>query len=339
MSARRPPLGLVVLIAGLAAALGPSAALAQTSSQVLTIHTVPALAGVKVTLDEKTFVSGRAGLIRVPLASRTNLAQRLHVVDSLIGKGRRATFAGWRGDLSRPTLEEVTATLDVSYRVDLSFVDLESDPVDLARVGSLKLRSSHGVIHEFTRKDLARPVWLQGTRVVSRLRGLEAKDVYYTVEAAIIEASNVVNRAQQRFFPRTERSIPVELLLYSARISAYDALFKFSTGSAVRLKHPDGSWERYPLGSDKEIVLNDLPRGDYWVEVDAPGMSFVRPVSLSRNQDVRLEVLSYLDIAVVIFLFAQVTLGLLFIGRPHLLGRLDPRRRADFGRLAREPGR
>jgi hypothetical protein len=341
MSAIRRRHRLVVLVAGLVAGVAPSSALAQSApvGNVLTIHMVPAVKGVNVRLDGTTYVSGADGDVRVPVERRTNLTQRLQVEPSPIGAGKLATFAGWRGDLSRSTLDEVVATLDVSYRVDLSFVDLESDPVDLSRVSRLKLRSSHGIIHELTRKDLARPVWLQGTRVVSRLGGLAAKDVYYTVDAAIVEGSNVVNRAQQRFFPRTERSIPVELLLFTARISAHDALLKFSTGSAVRLKHPDGTWDRYPLGSDGELVLADLPRGDYWVEVDAPGMSFVRPVSLSRNQDVRLEVLSYLDIGLVALLFAQVILGLLFIGRPHLLDRLFTRRRADFGRLARETTR
>jgi hypothetical protein len=343
MSARKGRLALGALLAAAAMlglpAPGRAAPTQANAPATLTIHTVPALEGVKARLDGRTFVSGVDGDIHVPLRTRANLTSRLRVLDSRIGERRRATFARWWGDLSTAGVSEITAKLNVSYEVRFSFKDLEGDSVSFARVTSLKLKSSHGVVHHLTRNQLAKPLWLHGTRVVTRQTGLERKDIYYTVDSAIVDGANVVNRGQQRFFPSSERSMSVELLFFTAWISARDALFRFPIGSAVRLKHPDGHWERYPLEAGGELVLSDLPRGDYWVEVDAPGMSFIRPVSLSRNQVVRLEVLSYFDIGITLFLVALVTLGLLFIGRPHLLGYLDVRRLTGHGRPARGTGR
>ena len=93
----------------------------------------------------------------------------------------------------------------------------------------------------------------------------------------MVDGANVVNRAQQRFFPHRHRDVGVPLLLYSARFMARDALLGFPIGSGVRLRHPDGSWTYHPFRSSGEVVLDGLARGEYWVEVKALGFSFLRP--------------------------------------------------------------
>ena len=60
------------------------------------------------------------------------------------------------------------------------------------------------------------------------------------------------------------------------------------------------------------------------VTVDGPGFSFSRPVRLSRNQEVELEVLSYLDIGLALFVGLAFVIGLPLIRRPDL--RLSIRR-------------
>jgi hypothetical protein len=304
----------------------------------LQVATVPALPNVKVTLDGSTFSTDRTGIARIPYGG-FSLAGRLRVQRSSVREGVRATLNRWNSELAHENLDRVVARLDVRYRVRMAFVDRQRKPVDLSRVTSLTLRSSHGILQTYSRADLEKPIWLHGTRVVSRLGGPEAKDIYYTVDRAIVDGANVVNRAQQRFFPSRRQTVKVELLFFRARFSAHDALFRFPIGSAVRLQHPDGHWERYPFGPGAKLELTGLPRGDYWVEVDAPGMSFLRPVSLSRDQEVRLEILSYVDMGAAATLFLVITVGLLLIGRPHLLGYVTPVARIVRGALKVGPRR
>jgi hypothetical protein len=322
--------GAVVAIAVIPATAGGA-----PRPTTLQLVTVPALPHVRVTLDGSTFQTNPVGIARIP-HSGLSLAGRLRVKPSSVADGVRATLSRWNEELTRENLDRITARLDVRYRVKISFVDRQRKPVDLARITSLTLRSSHGILHTYGREDLEKPIWLHGTRVVSRQTGPEPKDIYYAVDRAIVDGANVVNRAQQRFFPSKRRSVQVELLFFRARLSAHDALFRFPIGSAVRLQHPDGRWERYPLGPGAKLELTGLPRGDYWVEVDAPGMSFLRPVSLSRDQEVRLEVLSYVDMGAAATLFLVITVGLLLIGRPHLLGYVAPA--ARIVRRAVKPG-
>ena len=135
----------------------------------------------------------------------------------------------------------------------------------------------------------------------------------------------VVNRGQQKLRPQGDGSLAVQLLFYSAHFSAQDALFKTRIGSGINLQHPDGVWESYPFDANGEVTVDKLPRGDYVVTVDAPGRSFARPVSVSRDQVVDLEVLSYLDIALVMGGVTFLAMSLLLIGRPHMIGAVRRR--------------
>jgi hypothetical protein len=158
--------------------------------------------------------------------------------------------------------------------------------------------------------------------VARRNNRLRSKSLRYTVESVRIKGANVVNAGQQRFRPSETPRFPVQVLLYAARFKTRDAFFGFPLGSAVRLTFPDGRVERHELAKNGELVLRSLPRSDYEVTVDAPGFSFSRPVSLSRNQVVELEILSYLDIGLSMFVFAAFMVGLPLIRRPELRARL-----------------
>ena len=198
------------------------------------------------------------------------------------------------------------------------------------------IRSSHGVIHEFTGAELREGQWLQGSRVVSTPTGPISKDLQYSIEKVIVDATNVVNRAQQRFIPSEVQELDVELLFFTARITARDALFGFPVGTAVRLQHPDGRWQVIDLDDNAAVTIDALPRGEYFIEVKGPGLSFVHPVALSRDQDVDLQVLTYLDISVALALGGIAVIGVLFVGRPYLFRRL--RRRRHRAPVAHTPG-
>ena len=62
--------------------------------------------------------------------------------------------------------------------------------------------------------------------------------------------------------------------------------------------------------------MESLPRGDYRVSVDALGISSSRPIALSGDQKVRLQVISWLDVAIVLLGLPSIALALLYVRRP-----------------------
>lgn len=310
------PRSICGALAGIAAflAVGSPAA-----ADTVKVRTVPALAGIPVTIDGSTFLTNRHGVANVTHFRNGALSEHLEVGDARVAPGIRTIFSRWYGNPDRHQVTELKAALDVEYLVSWRFVDLQGDPVDPGEISSVALKSSHGLLATFDNLQLQRPQWLQGSRVVSTPQGPLSKEIYFTLEEVLVDGSSVVNRSQQRFLPAEKPELVFSLLFYSAEIKASDALFKFPLGSAVRLRFPDGHWERYELGDGAQLTLPKLPRGEYWIEVEAPGFSFLRPVTLSRNQEVDLEVLSYLDIGLVVGVLISLALGLLLLGRPYVL--------------------
>jgi hypothetical protein len=153
-------------------------------------------------------------------------------------------------------------------------------------------------------------------------RGRRSSPVYYSVERVVVAGTSVVHRGQQRFFPRDGRTIDLRLLLFSARFTVRDALLGFPVGSAVRVRYPDGLEQRERLGRGGQLTLRSLPRGDYEVSADGLGLSSWRPVALSRDQQVDLRLISWLDVALVLLGVCSIGMALLFVRRRWpLLGR------------------
>lgn len=313
------------------------------------VQTVPALAGVRFELNGQAFVSGEDGMARVPVAQAG--AYRLRVLPwDNDASGVRAQFDRWEDPVFAaertvqiPKRLRLKAGFDVSYLIRPVFVDPAGRPVDPARIAILRLTSSYGAHYEF---DTALPRWLKGIHVVRLRQGLSASKVSYAVEDVLVDGANVVNQAQQRFEAVPGAQWRVQLQIHTAQFVVRDALFGFPIGSALSLTYPDGQMHSHALGRDAGLTFSGLARGAYTVQVTAPGISGITPAALSRDQEVRLLVLSYLDLAVIGGLLAVIALALLTIGRPWLPAALrDPRRllgavwpqpaplRAVFGRV------
>lgn len=307
MSALRA-LVLGLFLCAPAALFCPAPALAQSEggAKALTVQTVPVLERVPFVVGGQTFRTDALGRALVA-GDAPRLADRIRIPDTQIAPGVRARFS---------RRKESEYLFDLLYRVRMSFSDLAGQPIDASRVTSVRLKGSHGV------RQTMRPggsQWLQGVRVVPSTAGYRKKKLTWVVEKTIVDGSNVVNRNQQSFVPATTRNVRVELLFYPAHFSARDALLNFPLGSHVRIEYPNGRVERHALGGDAEVTLPSLPRGQYAVKVEGPGISFKRPLSLSREQTVELEVLSYLDLGLSLAVLASIAIGLLLVGRPHLV--------------------
>jgi hypothetical protein len=284
---------------------------ASARAAIVEVQTVPPVEGQRFMHRGRTVRADSRGRLQIDVTSE--LRRELKVLDTPVSPGVEARLDRFYPDRN-------IVAIAFYHHVRPNFVDLQGNRVDPAEVDTAIVKGIHG--REYTFRG-AEPRWLQVSRVVARRNNrLRSKSLRYTVEKVRIKGANVVHAGQQRFRPSETPRFPVQVLLYSARFKTRDAFFGFPLGSAVRLTFPDGRVERHELGENGELVLRSLPRSDYEVTVDAPGFSFSRPVSLSRNQEVELEILSYLDIGLTIFVFAAFMIGLPLIRRPEWRARL-----------------
>jgi hypothetical protein len=300
------------LTALMLAALASLAVAAPATAQVAQVQTVPPVSGLKFIHHGRTVRADNLGRIEINTTS-SDIRRELKVVNTRVSSGVEARLDRWYPGRN-------IVAIAFYHRVSPTFVDLQGNQVDPATVDAATVKGIHGKEYTFRQ---GQPRWLQVSRVVARRnQRLRSKSLRYTVENVRIKGANVVNAGQQRFRPAETPRFPVQVLLYAARFKTRDAFFGFPIGSAVRLKFPNGREERHKLAENGNLLLRSLPRSDYEVTVDGPGFSFSRPVSLSRNQVVELEVLSYLDIGLALFVFAAFMVGLPLIRRPELRSRI-----------------
>jgi len=307
---------VVIALAALLAPLFVEDANAALPGTGTAVETIPPTPNLPVVYRGIIFRTNSQGVALLP----PQLVGRPRVPPTTVSAGRRAIFQRWYGRSVR-----LRAALDIYYRVRLRYVDLHGRLIDPKRVSSIQIRSSIGERFHPTTRIL----WLRGTRVVPLNGGLESKPIYYTIERVVVGGSNVVNESQQKFFPARERGVTVQLLFYRARFRSRDAFFGFVVGDKIRLTFPQGTTRRYRLGADGTVVLPSLPRGNYHVEVEGGGFSLGGPVALSRDQDVKVGVISYLDVTIAAAALALFAVGLPLIRRPHRLREL----RAQIGGL------
>jgi hypothetical protein len=326
---RREEAGTYQLEAVFKGTKSPSLGSSKTSAELVItpalveVHTTPSLLGVKFALDGKVFSSDNYGVARIEV----NKAGKYHLeVLPLETKDTdiQMAFGRWSDDYFQPT-RDIEVPLDkplqvgfeVSYRVSQKFVDLSKRPVDFKRITAVTLKGSNGTT--FTFEDNL-PHWLPAGRVIRLNNGLEQTKILYSVISVVIDGSNVVSQAQQRFYVNPNDVWTVQLLLYKASFTARDALFRFPVGSGIHVEYPDGDLQTFAFPQDQKQTLDGLARGIYRVTVTgADGIAPPTPIALSRDQEVELLVFSSLDIGVIATIGLFLSLGLLLFGRPYIV--------------------
>lgn len=227
------------------------------------------------------------------------------------------------------------AAIDLYRPIRFSLASRTGQPVSTGRVDDFVMKRIDGDITDLTASQLQRPVFLEATRVVPLGSELVSKNLLYRVMRVSIGGNNLVHRAQQFFRPTNRRTVKVQLLFYSVGFKAHDALFGFPIGSGIRLVYPDGRVVVEHFDGHGHVALASLPRGTYHVSVVGPGLAPSTPVSVTRDHVAQLEVLSYLDIAVLAIAAFTLFLGLALVRRPALRRVLSPRRRVRHRRASR----
>jgi hypothetical protein len=329
----------LVVATGSVVLAGGAWAPAQAQQAGLTIHVVPAFAGARFALDGQIFESDASGVASISVQSAgTHVLEALELED--VGS-MRATFSRWGDDFFRPRRDiELPRTTplevgyDVFYPVTIAFVDRNGEKVSPDRVESVSIKSGLGAVDEY--RDPG-PHWFQAVRILRRSIGLEAKELQYSVESVMVDGSNVVNRAEQRFKVSEEITKKIRLLLYSVQFSTHDALFGSPVGSHIVIEYPDGTERRVQLAEDGTVKVESLARGDYMAWVEASGISPPMPISVSRDfQETRLKVITLLDLGAFVFVLAGTAVALAFIGRPRLRSAVRSKLRFRWGVLSDE---
>ncbi len=313
----------------------------------LRLTTVPPLPNIGFLFDGRTYYTDANGVAVAEAAQPGTYSLEMLPAPQITGTNPvQVSFARWADNVFEPRRtvdlqgdDEIFVGLTRSYPIDLAFIDRQGQPVDTSRIMSVTIKSSHGTRYVFGPDEVE---WRTANRIARLRNGLEATVVQYGIESVYVDGANVVNQNQQRFTVDGKATWTVQLLLYSARVRAKDALFGFPLGTGANLHYPDGSQRYIPFDANNELVIDNLARGLYRLQVvGASGMAPLTPVSISRDQDVELKVLSTLDLSLAAAFGILLALGLLIVGRPgpflwalRLPGRLFDRRSSRTGRTA-----
>jgi hypothetical protein len=324
----------VPLAAALAAAVaGPAEAAPARRLQphTLVVQVVPPMAGVAFTLDGRAFQSGADGVASITVDGVA--IRQLTIGVPPPRPGLRYAFQRWTGgyggdefSASRTVrmggrVTRLVAGFTESCLVSWSFTDTQGGPVPRGVVESVVLKDDSGGRYQ---KPGDGSHWLPASQPVRDNSGrVRSQGLDYSVEGVLVDGANAVFRSQQRFRPAPNATWPISLRFYQMQVSAHDALFGFPAGSAVQLRSPDGQVKRLDLDERSRASSGRLARGDYQLKAQGPGISWWAPVNLSRDQEVELVFLSWLDLSV-----AALLTMLVLVGLPLLGGRLRRRRRA-----------
>jgi hypothetical protein len=294
-----------------------------------TIRTIPPMAGINFKFDGQVYTSDENGFVNFQVNKSGSYSLEVLPVDNeLLPPNVTIKFSRWNDNIFTsgrqvyfPRVRALQAGFVFGYLVNEVFFDTTGSPVDPARVSSMTIKGL-GSTYTFNQ---AGPIWLPANRLTRRIgEQLESQNIVYHIKDIQIDGANVINKSQQSFHIKPDDVWSINVLLYSINFSSRDAMFHFPIGSGIALTYPDGHINKFLFNSSgSEIEIPSLARGSYSATVISRGGSAPpTPIHLSRDQDVELLVLSFLDMAVIFGVPLTLALVLFFIGRPRLFRAL-----------------
>jgi len=328
---------------------GRAAHQAQLAAQRTTVQTMPPIPGAVFRLPDGTaLTTDSSGKVQVPTLvlghfqgknGPAGLSAPKRI--SLPGGGYALSTEWWGTNGGK---RPMTLGFNVFRPFTLGFVRPVSQldpkagikPIPASQIATVAIKSSVGGLTRLVGSQVGRSNLYWVEHVVSRQGGPYVSPIQYRLKAVYISGTNVVTSLKQSFCPYytqdpngtrclnepdpKNRSGVFRLIFYQANFTVSDTIIPHSIGQGVILKFPDGTSKEYAFTSPGHVMISALPRGKYTVSVDAPGFGFSRPLTLTRDQNVDLKVISYLDLAIIGTVFTAIVLGLLVARRPHLIG-------------------
>lgn len=314
----------------------------------LTVRTLPAIRGIRLTLDgvqRVTDANGVASWTQPHNYSLHVLALRDSGVD---GADRRYRFARWAGQRDpgqafRTTVTglpmrrdyTVDAAFTVQYPVRASFVDQAGKPIDTTTISGVRVKSDDGQTLAFPTDG---PIWLDGTRLSYNRSVLAEADVTYSLQSIMVHGTNVVDAGRQKFVPAKSPTVTFTGQFHDLTVRAHDAMLGSAAGQSAQVTYPDGSVATVAFGADHSVTLRHLPRGSYQVSVVGPAIVMSDQFTLSRDHVSDVAVLSRLDEIVLGVAAVAVAIGLLLVGRAGVRRLLRRVPAAAHRRIREVPG-
>jgi hypothetical protein len=287
---------------------------------VLTVQTVPPVAGVVLTLDgSHSFVSQANGVLVASVYTRGD--HTLVVALPQDDDRTRYTFVRWSDESFQPVRQirmhenhTLIVGLQVAYRTQVVFSDPAGKPLEATRVSNVILS---GPDAEVVKLDYPYPpMWLHTALPAKHMgdNGLHVATVPYSISSIDYDGLNVASTGQERYLPAAGGTWVVHLRLYRLTLHAKDALFGTSLSRSVTLTSPSGQNQLLRLdGSGQASVV--VGRGNYTARVHAAGISPLIPIALSRSQTADISVITPIDLVVLGFASLALVVILFALGR------------------------
>ena len=291
----------------------------------LTVRTVPALAGIRIRLDDRTLLTDARG--QAKFTEEHNFAP--HTLRLLDGSraltDRRFRFVRWAGQrdpnqafggtvtgLPMRQNYTVTAAFAVQRPVVISLLNLQGKAVDGARVSAVTLRSGrNGQVSV----PASGRLWLDSIVPVYRNSAIALEPETYSLTNVMVGGTNTVDAGRQKFVPASDATPVFRTKFFNLTVTAHDLLFGGATGEAARVTYPDGSVHTVPFGPGGRVTIADLPRGGYQVTVIGGGTPLPSALVLSRDTPLDLPVATHRDYLAIGSALALIMAVLVLIGR------------------------
>jgi hypothetical protein len=287
---------------------------------VLTVQTVPAVAGVVLMLDgNRSFVSQADGVLvaSVPTRGDHTLALTLPHDDDRL----RYSFVRWSDESFQPVRQirlhenhSLSVGLQVAYRTQVVFSDPAGKPLDATRVSNVVLS---GPDAELVKLEYPYPaMWLHTPLPAKHMgdAGLHVVPVPYAISTVDYDGLNVASTGQDRYLPSEGGTWVVHLRLYGLTLRAKDALLGTSLSRPLTLTSPSGQQQLLRLDRNGRVFLV-AGRGNYTARVHAAGISPLIPIALSRSQTAEISVITPIDLVILGFACLAVIAILFAVGR------------------------
>jgi hypothetical protein len=294
----------------------------------LTVKTVPALAGVRFTVDGHPLTTGSNGLTSYT-AEHDFTGHRLSVVSASVSQdSQRFQFTRWAGQrdpnqafsrtvsgLPLRSNYVVTAAFTVQRQVSARVIRQDGTALSASEVSLITARSDTGAKVEL---PPGAPTWLDSVRPAFHHSILSAEPVSYSLQSVVVRGSNVVDAGRQTFQPMATANPTFTTQFFDLTITGHDALFKSALGTSATVTFPDGGTLTRTMDARHTLTLTDLPRGRYQVTI-AAGRSIVgsQQFSLSKDKTADLAVITARDLAVLLGALVLLAVALVVIGRQY----------------------
>jgi len=309
---------------------------------VVKVTTVPAVAGVQISVGTKSVKTGADGTATVAIDKVGPVSLEAHL-DLVEGDQIRVSFVRW-GDQVYDAKRQISIRGDATYvlglrtayRAGVQFIDQNGKAVDPTTISRARFTSSTGGELVLTSFD---DVWWEAGTAVSRTAGLQPSTTLWRLSEVDMAGTNVVNQGQQAFTPTINGTWTVDLLLYDLTVHTNDAITGSALPGTAELLFPDSTSRTAPIGADGSAQFAGLPRGSYVVKLTTDGIAPSTPIALSRSQDASIRVISYLDMGLAVGFILVSLLVLLWVGRRRQLPWLMWVSAVPGAAIRRLPGR